>query len=160
MKKSFAVVACLAALAIFLTVQSAAAQGKLEGAWKATEITYTGPNAHTNTNPSPSVVIFTKEYYSLMVDSIDKPRPELSQNPTAEEIRTAFALFWANAGTYEVKGTVLTLHPLLAKRPGTPPDAFFTMEFNIQGNILILVDKGSYLGPAVNPFTLKLTRLE
>jgi len=162
MKKLFAVASFMGALAILLTVQSAAAQGKLEGAWKPIEIIRTVPTANTLTTINPGLLIFTKEYYSWMLDSFGPPRQELPENSTDAEITAAFRFFWAFSGAYEVKGTILTMRPIISKNPGDPAGSlFFTMEFNIQGNILTLVDKGSHLGPAVNPaFTIKLTRLE
>ena len=50
MKKALVVIACMAALAVLVTIQSAAAQGKLEGVWKTTEIITTGSNAQKMTN--------------------------------------------------------------------------------------------------------------
>src|SRR5215813_2398588 len=42
----------------------AASQPTLQGVWRVTEITTTGPNASKNGSPQPSLYIYTAKHYS------------------------------------------------------------------------------------------------
>jgi hypothetical protein len=181
MKTSLKVIACIAALAVFMVVQSAFAQGKnavsgkviaqskgvtqgtLQGAWKVTEFSTSISSASKiTTTAQPGIFIFTKKHYSIMFLSIDKPRPEVPlQNPTDAQKVAAWGPLSANSGSYEIKGTTLTTHPMMAKNPAVmKPGAFVTYDFKIQGNTLLLTPKESNTVPGGNPPTFKLVRLE
>lgn len=160
MKKPFTVITCMVALAVLLTVQSAAAQGKLEGVWKTTEITLTGPNARTITNPQPGFIIFTKKHFSIVAISGDKPRPDLPQKEATDAQKVAtWTPLNATIGTYEVKGTTFTIHPIVAKNP-LEPGAFTTWDFKIDGNTIVATTKANKAGPIANPVTFKWVRVE
>ncbi len=160
MRKTMMIVACIAVLAVMVIVQSAAAQGKLEGAWKVTEITLTGPNALTNTAPQPGIWMFAKKHCSSVGISGAKPQPDLPQKDAtdAQKVATWTPLI-ANAGTYEIKGTTITIHPIVGKNP-FPPGAFTTFDYRIEGNTLTVTLKTTSDGPVANPYTLKLVRVE
>ena len=162
MKKSLVVIACMAALVVLLTVPSASAQGKLEGVWKGTEITLTAPKPQTITSLQPGLMIFTKKYYSFVAISGDKPRPDLPQKDATDAQKVAvWTPFMATAGTLEVKGSTVTLKPIVAKDPnGMAPGNFMTADFKVEGNTLILILKSNQTGPIANPITAKMTRLE
>jgi hypothetical protein len=162
MKKLFILFACMTALAVLLNVRSASAQGKLEGVWKITEVTLTGPNTRTITNPQPGLFIFTKKHYSMMMITGEKPRPDLPQKDATDAQKVAtWTPFTANAGTYEVKGAVLTFHPTVAKNPnGMAPGSVGTCDFKIERNTLTITIKAIQAGPVANPYTMKFTRLE
>jgi hypothetical protein len=175
MKTSLKVIACMAALAVLVTVQSAvaqvkkvvpgkvAAQGKLEGVWKIAEFSTAVSSASTiTTTAQPGIFIFTKKHYSIMFISSDKPRPNLPlQNATDAQRVAAWGPFSANSGTYEIKGTTLTTHPLVAKHPAVmKPGAFVTYDFKIEGNTRLLTPKESNTVPGGTPPTYKLVRLE
>jgi hypothetical protein len=160
MYKTKIAIACMAALAVLLTVQSAAAQGKLQGVWKYTEINITGPNARTITAPQPGLLIFTKKHVATVSITGDKPRPDLPQKDATDAQKVAtWTPFWAMAGTYEVKGTTVTYHPIVAKNP-LEPGAFTTLDYRIEGNTLSLKQKTNKAGPIANPTTMKLVRVE
>ena len=162
MKTHFKVIACMVSLLILVTAQSAVAQANLEGVWKVTEVTFTGPNARTITNLQPGLFIFTKKHYSVQAVTGEKPRPDLPQeNATDAQIAAAFRSFSANAGTYEIKGTTVTIRQMVAKNPNNmKPGSFVTFDFKIDGNTLSLTPKVNTAGPIANPLTLKLVRLE
>jgi hypothetical protein len=181
MRKAKAIIACMGALAVLVTVQSATAQvknvvpgkvvtqrkvvpqGKLEGVWKVTEFSTSVSSVSTiTTTAQPGIFIFTKKHYSIMFISSDKPRPELPlQNPTDAQKSTAWGPFSANSGPYEIKGTTLTTHPVVAKNPAVmKPGAFVTYDFKIQENTLLLTPRESNTVPGGNPPTFKLARLE
>jgi hypothetical protein len=181
MKTSLKAIACMAVLIVLVTVQSAAAQvknvvpskvvtqpkgvtqGILQGVWKVTEFSTAISSASAiTTTAQPGIFIFTKNHYSIMFVSSEGPRPELPiQNPTDAQKISAWEPFSANSGTYEIKGTILTTHPVVAKNPTVmKTGAFVTYGFKIQGNTLLLTPKESNTVPGGNPPTFKLMRLE
>jgi hypothetical protein len=175
MRKAKIVIACMVALVVLVTIHSAAAQvkkvmpgkvvaqGKLEGVWKITEFSTSVSSASTiTTTAQPGIFIFTKKHYSIMFISSDKPRPDLPlQNATDAQRVAAWGPFSANSGTYEIKGTTLTTHPVVAKHPAVmKPGAFVTYDFKIEGNTRLLTPKESNTVPGGNPPTYKLVRLE
>jgi len=148
MTKTRIIVACMAALIILLIVQSAAAQGKLEGVWKKTLVTVTGPNAQTIPHPQPNIVIFTKKHFSFTEVEGEKPRPDqpLEKATDAQKV-AAWEPFSAQAGTYEIKGTTVTLHDLVTKDPeNMKAGNLETYDFKILGNTLSLTSKASETG--------------
>ena len=159
MKASLKVIACMAALAVLMVVQSASAQGKLEGVWKVTKVTYTGPNAQQIINPQPGFMIITKKYLTRVGLWGDKPQPELPQNATDAQRLATWTPLFAALGTYEIKGTTLTLHHIVRKN-GVKPDFFATDDFKIDGNTLTMTGKATQDGPVTNPTTMKFVRVE
>jgi len=162
MKKLLMVFACITALAVLLNVRSASAQGKLEGVWKLTEITIPGPNAQKITNPQPNLVVFTKKHFIVVSVMGDKPRPNVPQKGATDAQKVAaWEPFVAEAGTYDVKGTIITAKNLVAKDPiQMAPGNFATSEFKIEGNTFTLTPKTDQNGPVSNPNIFKLVRLE
>jgi len=164
MRNAKKTIACMATLAVVFAMQSAMAQSaKLEGVWRITEVTISGPNTQTYTNlPPTSLLIFTKRHYSIMYDraTTDKPRPSLPrENATDAQKLAAWTPFTANAGTYEVKGTTVTTRPVVAKNPNAM-EASTTFDSKIEGNTLSLTAKANAAGPIANPPIFKLVRLE
>jgi len=159
MKTCLKVIACMAALAFLMLVQSASAQGKLEGVWKITHVTLTGPNAQTITNPQPGFMIFTKKYSSLVGITGDKPQPDLPQNATDAQKLATWNPLAATVGTYEIKGTTVTRHNIVAKN-GVKRGSFGTADFKIEGNTLTMTFKANQDGPIANPTTITLVRME
>jgi hypothetical protein len=160
MKTSLKVIACMAAIAVFVAVQSAAAQGKLQGVWKLTEVTFTGTNARTITPVEPGIWIFAKKHSCFVSVSGEKPRPALPQKDATDAQKVAtWTQFLGGAASYEVKGNTLTGHPIIGKNP-TKPGATATADFKVEGNTLYLTPKTGPEGPIANPYTLKMVRLE
>ncbi len=159
----------LAIVAINVVVQ---AKNPLEGVWKVSEITVTGNNGGTVSNPQPGLVIFGKKYFTMMYVPSDKERPIYAgAAPTAEEKVAAFDSFIANAGTYEIAGGKLTIKPTVARNPGFTGGGFATYAFRTHGNELWLTIKSSDfnfrvgdkilpLGGPASETTIKLVRLE
>jgi hypothetical protein len=113
-----------------LAASTVSAQTKtpLEGVWKIAEwifpdtSPFVKPGApRTISNPEPSLIIFTRRYYSRL--NIEEPRPPVArpkdlQKPTdAEKIALyeQWRPFTASAGTYEISGSTLILHSMVAK---------------------------------------------
>ncbi len=160
MTKARTIVSCMAVLAAMVIVQSAAAQGKLEGVWKLTEVNLTSPNARTITPAESGIWIITKKYVSFVAVTGDKPRPDLPrENATDAQKVATWTPFQANVGSYQIKGTTLTVHPIVAKNP-IQSGAFTALDFKIEGNTLLLTPKANKDGPIANPYTLRMARLE
>ena len=142
------------------------------GVWKPVEITVTAPTGNpdllpkgTHTNLQPGLVIFTAKHYALLIDSSAKPRPVLpvgeAAKQTAQMLQDAWGPFAANAGTYEVSGTMLTTHPLVAKNAGNQaPKSFAHYTIKFDGNYLWATQVESGRGKVANPTTTKYVRVE
>ena len=163
MRKSKIAIACMAALTTLLAVQSTAAQGKLEGVWKVTEVNIIGKRAVTITAPQPSIWIFTKKYFSRVELQIDKPQPDLPQKGATDTQKMATSTpFEAVVGTYEIKGTTFTVEVIAGGQNPIkmPPFKFFTADFKIEGDALLITIKATDAGPLSYSATYKLVRLE
>ena len=151
-------------LSLVLIGSGFAQTNPLQGVWKVAEVTTTGPNSSTQTAPQPGLYIFTGKHYSIVTINSDTPRPDLPQETskaTAEQLQASWGPFTAQSGTYEVKGSEVTLRPLAAKNPSAMKAGNFSLStFKIEGKTLTLVSKANQAGPAANPTTRKLTRVE
>lgn len=108
------------ALAALLVLASASAHAQsLCGVWKPVEVIIDrGPEAgrHT-TDVQPGLIIFTDTHYAGMQVRGFQPRPLLSSAPTDEERGRVFTPFTANAGTYMLRDSTLTMTPFVSKNP-------------------------------------------
>ena len=141
---------------------------RLEGVWKLVEVQVPpktpAEKATTITNPRASLIILTKGYYSFL--AVREERPAFAPAKDSANLTDAEKIaryeqwrpFMANSGTYEVKGSMLMLHPMVAKNvevmtSGTP----LTWELKVEGpNSLWLIPPSER---ATEP-RLKVTRLE
>jgi hypothetical protein len=142
--------------------QKRSATSALVGVWRVSEVTFTGPNARTVTNPQPGLIVVTPTYYSAVLITADSPRPDLPQGASDKERLDAFGPFAADAGTYDIKGDELTSHVIVAKNPNRMrPGSFETDTLKMEGkNTLWLTPKMRDTGPVNNPTTTKLIRIE
>jgi hypothetical protein len=155
------VLLCMVVLTVVFAVQLSMAQSaKLEGVWKIAEVTTTGADARTITKPAPSQIMVSRKHYSMIYVSADNRPMVPQQNATDAQKVAAWTPFTANAGTYELKGTTLTLHPVVAKSPNIKPDSFSTWELKIGENTLTITQKELLGSPVQNPMTFKLVRVE
>jgi hypothetical protein len=119
----------------------------VEGVWKVAEVVPPTSNPADKptpiTNPQPGLIIFTKGYYSGMAVTADQPRPAVApakdpRNLTDAEKIARFEQwnqFIANAGTYEVNGSTLVLHALVAKSQERMTTAQnLTFEIKLEGS--------------------------
>jgi len=136
---------------------------KVVGVWRSVEDVYTGPDAETISSPQPNQFIFTKKHYSMVRVPSKDARPNLdASKATADELRKVFVDdFIANSGTYDVKGNLLTIRPHVAKSPAfMQPGNYQTYTVKFDGEFLTLTLHSTNDGPAQNPFTVKLKRVE
>jgi hypothetical protein len=154
--------------AICLSAASAAAQpsaNSVEGVWKVTSAVATGANPVTNTSPQPSLYIFARGHYANVADNGRAARTAVTfadpAKPTDAEKLAKYdewAPIGAQAGTYEVKGSTLIRHPIVAKNVGalTPPDQ--SSEITVTGDTLVITTK-SPPGQPAREQRLTLTRV-
>ena len=154
-----------------LTSHAIAAQEKseksksIQGVWQAVEVTIPGPAPRTITipQPRPNLVILTARHYSRVQVEAEGPRPVLADamKATAEELRTTWGPFAAEAGTYEVVGNSITMRPVAAKNPAAmAPGAFTTWSYKMEMNTLWVTSERNQNGPVTNPVTVKAVRVE
>jgi hypothetical protein len=69
--------------------------------------------------PVPSIFMFTHGHYSMLWVLTTKPEQPFAErwNPTDEEKLKRFNSLIVNSGTYEIDGSMLTMHPLVARVP-------------------------------------------
>jgi len=137
----------------------------LPGVWQTTSIAIAGPNARTIAVPQPTqyVTIFTAKHYSRTEIQTEAPRPLLpdASKATADELRAVWGPVIAEAGTYEITGDTLTLHPQASKSPAAmAAGAFIVCSFKIDGATLTIAQQRNQAGPYPSPVTFTLTRVE
>jgi heat shock protein HslJ len=141
----------------------------IEGVWTHVEMEIIGgPDEGKISNPQPSLVFITGNYYSSMFVSSGEPRPLFkSQTPTEKEIVEAYNGFIAVAGPYELKGSTLVIRPSVALEPNLMSGGSFELEYQLEGDTLTLImDPGKIVytameyEPAYTEGRYKLRRLE
>jgi hypothetical protein len=152
----------LVAICAIASLAARAEEASLQGVWQVVEVTMTGPGARV-VKPHSTLIIFSGKHYSRTEIHSEQPRPMLPDwaNATADQLRTVWGPFVAEAGTFELRGDLLTLRPTVAKNPAAMADGAFTAQsYKLDGNILTLTQVRNQNGPSPNPATIKLTRVE
>ena len=157
--------AAIAALLVLSTGTQTGVSGQngLRGVWRIAHVTIDGAQAQTIANPQPSLVILAGQHYSRTELHTDRPRPTLgsSGSATAEQLRAVWGPFQAEAGTYEVRDNVLTLHPEVAKSPAAMAGgAYLSNTFKLAGDTLWISSVRNEKGPLAQPVRIKLVRVE
>ena len=137
-------------------------ESALQGVWQAVEVTTTGPGAFV-AKPQSNLTIFSGRYYSRTEIHSDQPRPMLPDwaTATADQLRAVWAPFVAEAGTFELRGDLLTIRPAVAKNPaGMGHGAFTVLSYKLNRNMLTLTTVRNQNGPSPDPSTIKLMRVE
>jgi hypothetical protein len=169
MKSVLGILICL------LTAANAAAQAapSIEGVWRVAQRVTPAGNARaggvavSQDNPLPGVLIFTKRYYSEIIETGGRPRPAAPSPADLRELTDAEKIAWynqwrpftANSGTYEIAGSILIRHPIVAKNVDvmTRGTAIpFELKFE-DANTVWLIPSAEFA--ATEPRS-KLTRLE
>jgi hypothetical protein len=104
------------------------------GAWRTTSVVATGANPSSNLKVPASVVIYTRNHYSIVEMNnprqLPAPAPPKVAGKLTDAEKVARYEDWlavtANSGTYEIKGTTLTRRPLVNK--ASPPAGAKTYE--------------------------------
>ena len=136
----------------------ARSQSVLSGAWKVEEITNSVQRTRIDTNPPPSLYLFTDGYYSIMwLTGEERPDFQPDVDVEDEEIIAAFDSFIAQSGSYEVSGSTITTIPMIKKIPGNTgiPE---NIEYRLEGDTLYLIQTQPV--NSTNVRTRKLVRLD
>ena len=155
-------------IAGLLTTQGIAGEPKspsLQGVWQAVEVTIPAPVRRTIAvpEPRPNLTTITARHYSRVQVEAEGARPAVADvtKASADDLRAAWGPFYAEAGTYEVTGNVITLRPVAAKNPAAmAPGAFTTWSFTMESNTLRVTAQRNQDGPIANPPTITLVRVE
>jgi hypothetical protein len=142
-----------------------AASPSIQGVWQAVEVTMSGPKARTIPIPEPraNLTVITARHYSRVQVEAEGVRPTIADvtKASADELRAAWGPFYAEAGTYEVSGNLITLRPVAAKNPAAmTPGAFTTWSFKMEDNTLRVTLERNQNGPIADPITVTLVRVE
>jgi hypothetical protein len=129
-----------------------AADSLLVGAWQL-DARQSGQTA---------LYLFTPTRYSMVLAATDRPDIADMSKATTDELRAIWGPLLANAGTYEVSGDLITIHPLVAKVPVVMKSgATEVYRFRIEGKMLTLRQVRNARGVAVDSApTLKFVRVE
>jgi hypothetical protein len=153
--------------AAVLASQAAMSQSprpSIQGVWRVSEATITGPSARTiSFADRPNLTIITDTHYSRVDVQADGPRPILRDvaKATADELRAVWGPFVAEAGTYELTPDgLITMRPIASKNPAVMgPGVFIAYTYKFDGDTLALTQQRNQNGPFPNPFSLKLVRV-
>jgi len=147
------------------SVEAQTGAGSIQGVWQVVEVRMPGQNPSTITigEPRPNLTIITARHYSRVQVEAEGPRPVITNvaNATADELRATWGPFVGEAGTYEIKGNVITMRPIAAKNPAAMTQgAFTTWSFKLTGDTLLVTAEANQNGPVANPVTVKAVRVE
>jgi hypothetical protein len=146
-------------------VEAQTKTGSIQGVWQVVEVTMPGSTPATITipEPRPNLTIITAKHYSRVQVEAEGPRPAIADvaKASADQLRATWGPFVGEAGTYEIKGNVITMRPIAAKNPAAMMHgAFTTWSFKLTGDTLLVTAEGNQNGPISNPVTVKAVRVE
>jgi hypothetical protein len=129
-----------------------AADSPLVGAWQL----------DAGQPPQVALYLFTATRYSMVLAAANRPDIADTNKATADELRAVWGPLIANAGTYEISGDLITIHPLVAKIPVVmKPGASEVYRFRIEGKTLTLKPVRNARGVAVESAqAFKFVRVE
>jgi hypothetical protein len=96
----------------------------------------------------PGLRIFTAGHYAVLDVHTTEPRPGLPRsNPTAADYMATWGVFGANAGTYELTDTLITMHATVAKNPEImAPGVKSVLGVRVHGDTMWMWSIGGRLG--------------
>jgi hypothetical protein len=119
------------------------------GVWQIKGIASQDANEPFADATPSSIFIFTPRYYSMVWVLSEKPRRAFAERwkPTDEEKIDRYDSFVVNSGTYEIEGSKLTVHPIVARVPEFTGGRLLC-EYRVEKDTLQLtfVDECSYDG--------------
>jgi len=92
----------------------------LQGVWKVVQIQLTASGKdYVNPDPQPGLMIFTRDYYSMVWMPQDKRQPDnvTIWQPTDTEKIQQFNSIIVNSGSYLLSDSLLITFPIVAKTP-------------------------------------------
>ena len=132
------------------------------GAWEIVESSYSTADTSWTSAPYRSVILFTKNYYSIEIANEDRPswveNPD-GEGPSNEEISNAYSGLTSNSGKYEVRGDSIYFNAVIAKYPNFMNDfPERTSAMKLEGDNLTLTSVG--MGSTNRMVITKYKRLE
>lgn len=112
----------------------------LIGVWKVIETaTIDAKDELKNSYEHSSLYIFQDDYYCMVMVQGNEPRTEFEDpwNPSDEEIIKAYNSILVNAGTYELKDSIIITYPIIARVPNFVGGSA-SYEYRIEGDTLEL----------------------
>ena len=107
--------------------------------------------------------MFTAKHFSQVIDTAAKARPKTpikpGTQPPPETMWSAWGPFVANAGTYELSGTTLTMRLTVAKIPEFQ-GGVARSTVKLEGNNLVTTQVELPNGKVAHPTTVKWVRVE
>jgi hypothetical protein len=141
---------------------AAEANAAVQGVWRTLEVVVPGATGRTF-RPTATLAIFHGRHYTRVEVHAEQPRPLLS-NPadaSADQLRAVWGPFVAEAGTFEVSGSEITMRATVAKNPAAMRDgASSVYTFRREGDGLTLTELNTIAGPSAQPVTVRLARVE
>ena len=150
-------------LSVILVLSGFAAAQEVAGAWRLDEATMPGPDGKIAKFTNPNIYLFTKGHFSIIRVEGDKPR---STDPwmemTRDQLIDAYIKqFTASGGTYDMKGSTLTMKTTIAKNPAFMARAnWISYTVKVNGKTMTLTATATNEGPMKNPQMMTLTRLD
>lgn len=112
-------------------------ESPLDGAWQVVEVEITGDGATAHNQPQPSLVIFSRGYYSWSRVTTTSPRPLFAaETPTDAERVAAYDSVLFNSGKFEISGSTLTVWPVVARSPNIMAGGSESYRFQLSGDTL------------------------
>jgi len=140
MRHLFSVFALVLVLSI--TATPLLAQSSIDGVWKIIEFwgTHSEVGEWRFENVQPSLWLFMDGYYSATYVLGNQERPLAPENPeemSGDDWKSMAERFVANAGTYEITASTVTLYPIVAKLPNfMDGDDIDPWEYRFEGDVL------------------------
>src|SRR5262245_3234404 len=132
---------------------------RMAGAWRAVEVTMTGPITRTIA-PGPNLAVFSATRYSrVLVTGLQAPLAD-PLPATASELRAAWGPFVGEAGTFEMSDRLLTLTPIAAKNTAAVGKPIVFSYRWLDADTVLLTSVSDRNGPVAHPETIKLIRVE
>ena len=150
-------------ISLILVLSGVAAAQNVAGAWRLDEIKTTGTDVKSGQFSQPNMYLFTKGHFSIIRIEGDKSRSTDDWGTMTREqvIDTYIKQFAARGGTYEMKGSTLTMKTTIAKSPGFMARAnWISHTVKIDGQTMTLTGTATNEGPIKNPQIMTLTRIE
>ena len=150
-------------ISLTLMLSGLAAAQEVAGAWRLDEVKTTGTDGKTSKFSQPNIYLFTKGHFSIIRIEGDKPRSTDSWTTMTPDqvIDTYVKQFTASGGTYDMKGSTLTMKTTIAKNPGFMARAnWISYTAKISGQTMTLTATATNEGPIKNPQIMTLTRLD
>ena len=167
MKQSRIVIWCGALIIAMVAGRSAVpsaaeSNATLEGVWRTLEVVVPGAPARTY-RPLSTLAIFHGRHYSRVEVHAEQPLTPLADpsSASADQLRAVWGPFVGEGGTFEVKGSEITMQATVSKNPSAmTKGAVSVYTFRRDGNTLTLTQVRTHAGPSPNPITVILTRIE